>query len=102
MSDDFTPNTEQVRSHYVFDQSDRWDAERGKAFDRWLTERDRQVKLAAHEGVADLLATSLRMIQSGTIGQHNVLSEEKAAGFQLAIDNITNFVRSIREEGGTS
>lgn len=32
----FTPTTEQVRSHYVFDQSNKWSSERGKAFDRWL------------------------------------------------------------------
>lgn len=36
MSDDFTPDTEQVRAHYVFNQSDVWDAERKLAFDRWL------------------------------------------------------------------
>lgn len=38
MSDEYTPSTGQVRSHYVFDQSDRWDAKRGEAFDRWLAE----------------------------------------------------------------
>ena len=32
----WTPSTEQVRAHYVFNQSDQWDPERGKAFDRWL------------------------------------------------------------------
>lgn len=32
----WTPTTEQVRAHYVFNQSDQWDPERGKAFDRWL------------------------------------------------------------------
>lgn len=36
-SEQWTPSTAQVRSHYVFDQSNRWDAERGAAFDRWLT-----------------------------------------------------------------
>ncbi len=40
---DWTPSTEQVRSHYVFNQSNQWDPERGEAFDRWLTEHDRQV-----------------------------------------------------------
>lgn len=43
MSDAWTPSTEQVRSHYVFDQGDRWDAERGESFDRWLAEHDREV-----------------------------------------------------------
>lgn len=37
----WTPTTEQVRSHYVFDQGDRWDRGRGEAFDRWLAEHDR-------------------------------------------------------------
>lgn len=32
----YTPSTEQVRSHYVFNQSDHWDPARGEAFDRWL------------------------------------------------------------------
>ena len=32
----WTPSTEQVRSHYVFNQSDEWDPKRGEAFDRWL------------------------------------------------------------------
>lgn len=40
---DWTPSTEQVRSHYVFNQSNQWDPERGEAFDRWLVEHDRQV-----------------------------------------------------------
>lgn len=47
MSDAWTPSTEQVRSHYVFDQGDRWDAERGQAFDRWLAEHDREVAESA-------------------------------------------------------
>ena len=34
--DHWTPSTEQVRAHYVFNQSDEWDPERGEAFDRWL------------------------------------------------------------------
>ena len=33
---DWTPTAEQVRSHYVFDQTDTWQSERGEAFDRWL------------------------------------------------------------------
>lgn len=40
---DWTPSTEQVRSHYVFNQSNQWEPERGEAFVRWLVERDRQV-----------------------------------------------------------
>lgn len=32
----WTPSTEQVRAHYVFNQSNQWDPERGEAFDRWL------------------------------------------------------------------
>ena len=40
MTDQFTPSTEQVRSHYVFDQSNHWTPERGDAFDRWLREHD--------------------------------------------------------------
>lgn len=36
--DPFTPSTAQVRSHYVFDQSNRWSPDRGAAFDRWLEE----------------------------------------------------------------
>lgn len=44
MSYDFTPTAEQVRSHYVFNQSDDWDPERGKAFDRWLAARDAKMR----------------------------------------------------------
>lgn len=41
MSDElFTPSTAQVRSHYVFNQSDQWDAERGVQFDHWLAAHD--------------------------------------------------------------
>jgi hypothetical protein len=40
---EWTPTTEQVRSHYVFNQSDRWDAERGEAFDRWIAAHDAEV-----------------------------------------------------------
>lgn len=35
---EYVPSTEQVRSHYVFNQSKRWHAERGASFDRWLRE----------------------------------------------------------------
>ncbi|WP_295035567.1 hypothetical protein [uncultured Microbacterium sp.] len=41
---DYTPTTEQVRSHYVFNQSDQWDPERGEAFDRWLAAHDAEVR----------------------------------------------------------
>lgn len=44
MTDEWTPTTEQVRSHYVFDQSDRWDPDRGEAFDRWLAANDAEVR----------------------------------------------------------
>lgn len=44
MSDDFIPSMEQIRSHYVFDQSDLWDPERGVAFDRWLAAHDAEVR----------------------------------------------------------
>lgn len=43
----FTPSTEQVRSHYVFDQTNRWVPERGEQFDRWLAERDAALLEAA-------------------------------------------------------
>jgi hypothetical protein len=46
----WTPSTEQVRSHYVFNQSDTWDPERGEAFDRWLAAHDAAL-IAEHEGV---------------------------------------------------
>lgn len=42
----FTPSTEQVRSHYVFDQTDRWDGARGEAFDRWLAAHDAEQREA--------------------------------------------------------
>lgn len=45
--EEFTPSTEQVRSHYVFNQTDSWTPERGGAFDRWLAARDRDVEAAA-------------------------------------------------------
>lgn len=47
MNDNYTPSTEQVRSHYVFDQSDRWDASRGESFDSWLAAHDSQVLMDA-------------------------------------------------------
>lgn len=57
----FTPSTAQVRSHYVFDQSNSWDPERGAAFDRWLTSVStphpptrEQVYRAALDAVFDL------------------------------------------------
>lgn len=43
-TDEWTPSTEQVRSHYVFNQSNQWDAERGEAFDRWLATHDAEVQ----------------------------------------------------------
>ena len=57
MSTDYTPTTEQVRSHYVFDQGDVWRRERGEAFDRWLAEtlaaHDREVAAKALEDAAE-------------------------------------------------
>lgn len=44
---DWTPETEQVRAHYVFNQSNQWDPERGEAFDRWLAEHDAKVRAEA-------------------------------------------------------
>ena len=49
MSTDYEPTTEQVRSHYVFDQGDVWRRERGEAFDRWLAAHDREVAAKALE-----------------------------------------------------
>lgn len=43
----YMPSTEQVRSHYVFNQSKRWHAERGASFDLWLAEVVRQAKAEA-------------------------------------------------------
>lgn len=43
MSVEYTPTTEQVRAHYVFDQTDHWNLARGKAFDRWLAAHDAEV-----------------------------------------------------------
>ena len=51
----YTPSTEQVRSHYVFDQSNRWDADRGIAFDRWLASVRRDAQADALEEVANLI-----------------------------------------------
>lgn len=51
-TDEWTPSTEQVRSHYVFNQSNQWDGERGEAFDRWLAAHDAEVRAEsakAHE-----------------------------------------------------
>ena len=52
MSTDYTPTTEQVRSHYVFDQGDVWRRERGEAFDHWLAAHDREVAAKALEDAA--------------------------------------------------
>lgn len=55
---EFTPSTAQVRSHYVFDQADRWVPERGVRFDRWLVERDAAiVEAAAREADRGYLAS---------------------------------------------
>ena len=43
---DWMPSTEQVRSHYVFDQTDQWDRARGEAFDRWLAAHDAEIREA--------------------------------------------------------
>ena len=55
MSTDYEPTTEQVRSHYVFDQGDVWRRERGEAFDRWLAAHDREVAAKALEDYAAIL-----------------------------------------------
>ena len=52
MSTDYTPTTEQVRSHYVFDQGDVWRRERGEAYDPWLAAHDREVAAKALEDAA--------------------------------------------------
>lgn len=44
MTSRWVPSTEQVRSHYVFNQTNQWDAERGEAFDRWLAAHDAEVQ----------------------------------------------------------
>ena len=44
MTSRWVPSTEQVRSHYVFNQTNQWDAERGEAFDRWLAAHDAEVR----------------------------------------------------------
>lgn len=50
MADDYTPTTEQVRDGYRFDPEAEyhnptvnWAEKNGRAFDRWLTEQNRQV-----------------------------------------------------------
>lgn len=53
MSTDYEPTTEQVRSHYVFDQGDVWRRERGEAFDRWLAAHDLEVAAKALEDAAE-------------------------------------------------
>lgn len=52
----FVPSTEQVRSHYVFNQSDVWSRERGVAFDDWLA----RVKAEAAATALEEAATYLR------------------------------------------
>lgn len=55
-------------------------------------------KLDSLRGAADLMQSALNMLQAGVLGPQNVLSDEKAAGFQLAVDNLTNLVKATEEE----
>lgn len=50
----WTPSTEQVRSHYVFNQSNRWDPARGEAFDRWIAEHDADILAASRREPSEL------------------------------------------------
>lgn len=50
---DFTPSTEQVRSHYALDRFDVWRPERGRAFDRWLATEVRPRGTAPAEQTSD-------------------------------------------------
>lgn len=59
-----------------------------------FTERAR----AEAERHAEMLQTALRMFQVGAAGEHNVLSDEKAEGFQLAIDNLRSYAQSVAKE----
>ncbi len=54
MAEDFTPDTEQVRSHYVFDQTNQWSRERGERFDRWLADHDRKLRNETLEEAAQV------------------------------------------------
>lgn len=56
MNDNWTPSTEQVRAHYVFDQTNRWDNDRRDAFDRWLVAHDEGVKAEAAAELAKMKA----------------------------------------------
>lgn len=51
---DWIPSAEQVRSHYVFNQSNQWEPERGEAFDRWLAEHDAKVRAEEREKSAQV------------------------------------------------
>ena len=70
--DDWTPSTEQVRAHYVFNQSDQWDPERGEAFDRWLAAHDREVRASDREALADRARYELGTEVSGHTSTYSV------------------------------
>ena len=62
---EYTPTTDQVRSHYVFDQSNRWSANRGLAYDRWLADHDAEVR-AEQRGVdARIALNAVTTIRAG-------------------------------------
>ena len=70
--DDWTPSTEQVRAHYVFNQSDQWDPECGEAFDRWLAAHDREVRASDREALADRARYELGTEVSGHTSTYSV------------------------------
>lgn len=81
----FTPSTEQVRSHYVFDQSNRWDAERGAAFDRWLASVS-----SLHRPTREQIAEALDGLQLWTGVSSAPLTLDKSLSAQIAYALIQN------------
>lgn len=76
MRDDNTPTTEQVRAHYVFDQTDHWNPARGKAFDRWLTAHDAEVTTEVTNQVAGAIPVDL-WATYGILPRESVLEIQK-------------------------
>ena len=69
MSDDYTPDTDEVReSFYVHAYSRDMEHLRAAAFDRWLTAHDADIRTAALEEAATLLRAPIGIQLTDGIG----------------------------------
>ena len=96
--DEWTPSTEQVRSHYVFDQSNRWDPERGDAFDRWLAAHDEAVRQEERDRVTPIVVANERSLLEEAHVECVMYADDVAEGVDVPDDYERHYCETDGED----